>query len=63
MATDESLVRVPLDAETLDRLRELALTERRATSDQAAVLLSRALARRTKRRREQGPADDAESSR
>jgi hypothetical protein len=54
MASDESLVRVPLDAETLGRLREVALAERRATSDQAAVILTRALARRSK----PGRADD-----
>jgi hypothetical protein len=47
--SDEVLVRVPLDADTLEHLRQLALAERRATSDQAAVILTRALARRSRR--------------
>lgn len=44
----ETLIRVPLDDETLRRLRELAVKERRATSEQAAVILTRALARRAR---------------
>jgi hypothetical protein len=49
---NEVLVRVPLDADSLERLRQLALAERRATSDQAAVILIRALARHAQRRRD-----------
>lgn len=47
----ETPIKVPLDDETLRRLRELATAERRATGDQAAIILSRALARRTRRSR------------
>lgn len=47
--SDEVLVRVPLDSASLERLRELALSERRATSDQASILLERALARQSRR--------------
>jgi hypothetical protein len=42
----DETIRVPLDPETLARLRERALAERRATSDEASVILSRVLARR-----------------
>lgn len=41
----DETIRVPLDPETLARLREQAIAERRATSDQAAILLIRALAK------------------
>jgi plasmid stability protein len=43
-------IRVPLDEETLQRLRERAAAERRATADEASVILTRALAPRPKRR-------------
>ena len=46
----ETPIKVPLDDETLARLRELAAAERRGTADQAAVILSRAMARRARRR-------------
>jgi hypothetical protein len=42
----ETPIKVPLDDETLARLRELAASERRATADQAAVILTRVLRRR-----------------
>jgi len=42
-------IRVPLDEETLRRLRERAEGERRATSDEAALILARFLARRDRR--------------
>lgn len=42
-------IRVPLDEETLGKLRELAAAERRATADQAAIILARAMNRRAKR--------------
>jgi hypothetical protein len=48
------MVRVPLDPETVRALRELALAERRATGDQAAVILMRALARRQRRQAVEG---------
>jgi predicted transcriptional regulator len=51
----ETPIKVPLDDETLRRLRELATTERRGTSDQASILLSRALARRERRNRVLSP--------
>jgi hypothetical protein len=47
----DETIRVPLDPETLARLRAMALAERRATSDEAAVILTRAVARRAARRR------------
>jgi plasmid stability protein len=46
----DETIRVPLDPETVARLRQRALAERRATSDEAAVILTRALARRGQRR-------------
>ena len=49
----ETPIRVPLAPETLRRLQELAAAERRGTGDQAAVILTRAMARRSRR----GPAD------
>jgi plasmid stability protein len=45
----DETIRVPLDAETVARLRQRALAERRATSDEAAVILTRALARLARR--------------
>jgi hypothetical protein len=45
-------IKVPIDPETFRRLRELAAIERRATADQAAVILTRALARKPRRRME-----------
>lgn len=45
----ETPIKVPLDDETLRQLREFAAAERRATVDQAAVILSRAMARRGRR--------------
>jgi plasmid stability protein len=45
----DETIRVPLDPETVERLRQRALTERRATSDEAAVILTRALARQARR--------------
>lgn len=45
----DETIRVPLDPETVARLRERALAERRATSDEAAVILTRALRRRPRR--------------
>jgi hypothetical protein len=45
----ETAIRVPIDEETLKHLRELATKERRATAEQAAVILERAVSRRTKR--------------
>jgi hypothetical protein len=41
----EQAVRVPINNETLDRLRRLALDERRTPADQAAILLERAVCR------------------
>ena len=55
--TDEVLVRVPLDPERLEQLRQLALAERRATSDQAAIILTRALERRSRRASRSADAD------
>jgi plasmid stability protein len=51
----DETIRVPLDPETVARLRSRALAERRATSDEAAVILTRALARAARR---QAPRDD-----
>jgi hypothetical protein len=45
----ETPIKVPLDDETLRQLRELAVSERRATADEASVILTRALARRSRR--------------
>jgi hypothetical protein len=45
----DTSIRVPLDDETLRRLRDLAAAERRATADQASVILSRAMRRRQPR--------------
>ena len=45
----DETIRVPLDPETVTRLRERALAERRATADEAAVILTRALARQARR--------------
>ncbi|MCC6619212.1 MAG: hypothetical protein IT341_09285 [Chloroflexi bacterium] len=44
-----SMIRVELDVETLRRLRRLAADERRSAADQAAVVLTKALARRRPR--------------
>ena len=52
----ETAIRVPLDDDTLRRLRDLAVVERRGTADQAAVILARALARRERRRAPAEPA-------
>jgi plasmid stability protein len=41
----DETIRVELDQETVARLRSRALAERRATSDEAAIILTRALAR------------------
>ena len=41
-------IRVPLDPETIERLRDRALAQRRATGDEAAVLLIRALGRKAR---------------
>jgi len=41
----EQAIRIPVDETTLERLRELAIAERRATTDQAAVMLERAVRR------------------
>jgi hypothetical protein len=56
----DETIRVPLDAETLVRLRERALAERRATSDEAAVILERFLSRQRRQRQpaDGGPSDD-----
>ena len=56
----DETIRVPLDPETLARLRERALAARRATSDEAAVILTRALARRPQRSASAHPRPDAE---
>jgi plasmid stability protein len=53
----DETIRVPLDPQTLARLRARAVVERRATSDEAAVLLTRALARRSKRTPPNQPQD------
>jgi plasmid stability protein len=45
----DETIRVPLDSETVARLRQRAVAERRATSDEAAVILTRALARQARR--------------
>jgi hypothetical protein len=45
----DETIRVPLDPETVARLRSRALAERRGTSDQAAVILTRTLARQARR--------------
>jgi len=45
-------IRIELDAETLRRLAEVAATERRATADQAAVFVERAVRRRRVQRAE-----------
>jgi hypothetical protein len=45
----DTSIRIPLDDETLRRLRELALAERRATADQASIILARAMRRRQPR--------------
>ena len=47
--TDEVMVRVPLDPVNLQRLQRLAITERRAASDQASILLADALSSRDQR--------------
>jgi hypothetical protein len=54
----QSQIRIPLDDETLHQLRELAASERRATADQAAVILARAMARRARQRTDR-PKDPA----
>lgn len=46
----DETIKVPLDAKTLERLRERAITDRRATSDEAAVILTRVLTPRLPRR-------------
>lgn len=43
-------IRVDLDTETLRLLREQALEQRRPTSEEAAVILRRSMARRARRR-------------
>ncbi len=45
----DELLRVPVDPETLARLRAKALAERRATGDEASIILTRVLARRARR--------------
>ena len=55
----DETIRVPLDPETIARLRERALAARRATSDEAAVILTRALARRSRR---SAPRDDRQDA-
>jgi hypothetical protein len=44
----QTSIRVALDEETLRHLRELAATERRATADQAAVILTKVMTRRAR---------------
>jgi len=54
----DETIRVPLDPETVARLRQRALAERRATSDEAAVILTRALARPARRQALRGDRQD-----
>lgn len=56
----DELLRVPVDAETLDRLRERALAERRGTADEAAIILQRVLARTVRRQRTVEPTAEPE---
>ena len=51
----DETIRVPLDPETVARLRARAIADRRATSDEAAVNQTRALARLARR---QAPRDE-----
>jgi hypothetical protein len=51
-------LKVQLDPTTLDRLYARAVAERRSASDQAAVILMRALAREDRRRQASVTATD-----